>query len=105
MADTVCPNALPPSNRHRWIERDGREVCARCEQVRTPMPHELWTQAGGDRAKYIDLLKQHGHLVPMPECDYPGCAATVRHTHDAQGRLVRTDVFGHRQERGARHGR
>lgn len=29
-----------------------------------PSPHELHRQANGDRAEYLRLMEQHGHLVP-----------------------------------------
>ncbi|HTR71891.1 MAG TPA: hypothetical protein VMH41_16905 [Mycobacteriales bacterium] len=30
----------------------------------SPSPFELWEQAKGDRAEYLRLMEQHGHLVP-----------------------------------------
>lgn len=37
-----------------------------------PSPHALWRQAGGDQARYIALMKQHGHLVPRcATCGHP----------------------------------
>ena len=28
-----------------------------------PDPHELWEQAGGDRDRYLALMREHGHIV------------------------------------------
>jgi hypothetical protein len=41
-------------------------------------PHELWQQAGGDRDRYLALMREHGHLVPgrrLPGEDIFGHAA------------------------------
>lgn len=41
-------------------------------------PFNLWQQAGGDRDKYLALMREHGHLIPGKR--EPG-----------------TDIFGHPQ--------
>lgn len=56
-------------------------------------PRELWEEAGGDAERYLELMRQHGHIVPVEEC--PTCGEATRHRHEADGRLVRTDIFGH----------
>jgi uncharacterized Zn-finger protein len=29
----------------------------------TKWPHELWREANGDRTRYLELMREHGHLV------------------------------------------
>ena len=58
-----------------------------------PSPYELWQRAAGDRDRYLELLRQHGHLVALDPC--PICGATFRHGHTSGGEAIGQDIFGH----------
>jgi hypothetical protein len=58
-------------------------------------PYELWVEADGNVARYHELMREHGHFVGPIPC--ATCGMVFRHRHDADGRVVRTDVFGHDQ--------
>lgn len=50
------------SRRRRFSERP-HNLRERAPMER-PGPYELWRQAGGDRELYLQLMRQHGHIVP-----------------------------------------
>lgn len=56
-------------------------------------PAALWTEAGGDRARYLDLMRQHGYIVTNEPC--PTCGERFRHRHTQGGAIIRADPFGH----------
>lgn len=58
------PDAFHQAWNRAEREREQRDVTARAER---PGPHALWQQAGGDRERYVALMKQHGHLVPRAD--------------------------------------
>lgn len=37
-----------------------------------PGPAQLWAQAGGDRRRYLELMVEHGHVIPREEPRRPG---------------------------------
>lgn len=45
---------------------------------RKPDPAKLWEQAGGDGAKFKDLMLQHGHLVPREPATREGILAQIK---------------------------
>lgn len=32
-------------------------------------PHKLWTEAAGNHDRYIQLMIEHGHIIPLPKVD------------------------------------
>lgn len=67
-----------------------------------PEPHELWKQADGDRDRYLDLMREHGHIVPgkrPPGEDVFGhsqrddpCTISGLHTHTFNGSHARSPL-------------
>jgi hypothetical protein len=48
----------------------------------TPSPMELWQQAGGgtpayDRQRYLDLMRQYGHLLSPGDDGYEDASASL----------------------------
>lgn len=95
-----------PHLRHLW----GMVMCRICEGTLTidklPNPLELWRRAGGNddsipshvrRARYRELLEEHGMLVPR--CDFISEGTKRRCTKEANHgeghNLDNTDIFGH----------
>lgn len=42
-----------------------------------PSAYELWMEAGEDRARYRELLRQHGHLLSPGDEGYEQASATL----------------------------
>lgn len=62
-------------------------------------PHELWDQARreagseGQSERYAELMREHGHVLPIPPCSR--CGKATNHRHDDFGSMIPTDIFGH----------
>lgn len=61
-------------------------------RVKTPQPYELWREAKGDSSRYLELMREHGHLIDVEPCS--NCGEAFRHLH-VNGEIVLTDAFGH----------
>lgn len=65
-----------------------------------PQPHELWKQAAGDTARYLDLMIEHGHVVAAGrEAELPEgeriIAATRRERVEAEARDLKRQFDSH----------
>lgn len=74
--DDDFKNGLALSIRQRWpaLYKDFRHFC----HTKHPKPGELWSWAGADKARFIQLLTQEG---PIGHGDHPGPAKTKYVNH------------------------
>lgn len=74
-----------------------QETGGRCRECGGPpvSPSVLWEWAHGRRDRYLELMREHGHIVDAEPC--PACGGMDLHRHDPldEARTIPIDVFGH----------
>jgi hypothetical protein len=66
----LCPAHYAEAARRGYLNRQARDDSSTPAPAE-PMapikwPHELWLEAKGDRDRYVELMRAHGHIVPDP---------------------------------------
>lgn len=58
----LCPAHYAEAARKGYLARAPRPAT----RAPTKWPHELWLDAKGDQARYLELMREHGHIIDQP---------------------------------------